>query len=99
MSNDTPFCALCGTPLTRTHQGDLDAWVCPTGHGLAVTLSEAYGVAQEDELAQLWERGKRAAAGVRHCPMCETAMPVVSLDSTTTSTPTAHPVTDRRRRR
>ena len=79
MSNDTPICALCGSALTRTHQGDLDAWVCPTGHGLAVTLSEAYVVAQEDELALLWQRGKTAAAGIRHCPMCESAMAVVSL--------------------
>ena len=79
MSNHTPICALCGSPLTRTHTGDLDAWVCPTGHGLAVTLSEAYVVAQEDELAVLWERGKSAAAGIRRCPMCENAMTVVSL--------------------
>ena len=50
------------------------------GHGLAVTLSEAYGVAQEDELAVLWQRGKSAAAGIRRCPMCESAMAVVSLD-------------------
>ena len=79
MSNHTPICGLCGSPLTRTHTGDLDAWVCPTGHGLAVTLSEAYVVAQGDELAVLWERGRSAAAGIRRCPMCETAMTVVSL--------------------
>ena len=79
VSNHTPICGLCGSPLTRTHTGDLDAWVCPTGHGLAMTLSEAYVVAQEDELAVLWERGKSAAAGIRRCPMCETAMTVVSL--------------------
>ena len=80
MSNDTPICARCGSALTRSQQDDLDAWVCPTGHGLAVSLSDADAVAQPDELARLWERGRSAAAGIRCCPLCEAAMAVVSLD-------------------
>jgi Zn-finger nucleic acid-binding protein len=80
MSTTSPACPLCGAALSRTHRGELDAWVCPTGHGLAITLSEAHGVAQEDELALLWQRGRSAAPGIRGCPMCEQAMAVVSLD-------------------
>jgi Zn-finger nucleic acid-binding protein len=82
MSTDAPLCALCGTRLTKTHHGALEAWVCPTGHGLGVVATESAPLSQE-----LWERGEAAAAGIRHCPRCETAMAVVSAHSADEETP------------
>jgi hypothetical protein len=46
-----------------THQGALDSWVCPAGHGLALTLSETYEWAQEDELGRLWQLATSATPG------------------------------------
>lgn len=55
MSLIQPSCPSCGGALVLTHQGTLDSWVCPAGHGLAMTLSESYERLQEDEIAKLWQ--------------------------------------------
>jgi Zn-finger nucleic acid-binding protein len=71
-------CPDCSAPLALTPNGSFDAWVCPAGHGLAATLSEAYERAQEDDLQQLWQLARTAGAGSRACPMCARPMASVS---------------------
>jgi Zn-finger nucleic acid-binding protein len=80
MSLSVPVCPSCGEALTLTHQGQLDTWVCPAGHGLGATLSEAYDVVQEDELAVLWQLARQATPSnsARRCPICE--QPMVSVE-------------------
>jgi hypothetical protein len=63
-----PSCPDCRTSLQLGSRGALDAWSCPAGHGLALTLSEAHGRLQDDELDQLWQRARSAAAGERPSP-------------------------------
>lgn len=60
MSVSHPLCPACGVNLVRTHTGALDTWVCPSGHGLSMTTSEAYERLQGDEIGQLWSRAKAA---------------------------------------
>ena len=79
VSNATPFCPVCGSALALSKDGEFNPWVCPNGHGLAATTSEAYEKAQEDELDLLWALAKKAAPGTRACPMCEQPMVVVDL--------------------
>jgi Zn-finger nucleic acid-binding protein len=68
--------------LVLTAEGELNTWVCPAGHGLALTLSEAHVRLQEDEIAQLWQaaRSARPAAAARPCPMC--AQPMAAIEVT-----------------
>ena len=72
-------CPDCSAPLALTANGSFDAWVCPAGHGLAATLSEAYERAQEDDLQLLWQLARSTATdGGRPCPMCARPMASVS---------------------
>ena len=43
-----PRCPACGVDLGLGSSGQLDRWSCPSGHGLAMTLSESYERLQED---------------------------------------------------
>lgn len=78
----TAKCPICQTDLRLVAEGDFNTWVCPDGHGLAATLTEAYVVAQEDDLKVLWQlarRGERTTSGARQCPMCaEPMIPVTA---------------------
>lgn len=74
----TANCPVCRASLQLTHHGSFDSWVCPAGHGLAATLSELYGRAQQDEIHQLWQLAGQAPVGERRCPMCERAMATVT---------------------
>lgn len=58
-----PRCPICAAELRLGSSGTLDHWSCPQGHGLAMTLTESYERLQEDEIALLWQRARRAAAG------------------------------------
>jgi len=80
MSLSHPTCPSCGGDLTLTHQGSLDTWVCPAGHGLAMTLSESYERLQEDEINSLWQRAKAATptGASRRSPT--TGAPMVSVE-------------------
>jgi Zn-finger nucleic acid-binding protein len=69
-------CAMCRADLVATRQGDTEAWVCPTGHGVALVASSAPTVAAA--LAGVWARADAAAPGIRHCPRCDGEMAVVS---------------------
>ena len=63
-----------------THTGELDTWVCPMSHGLAMTLTESYGRLQEDEIGSLWQLARAAeSVGQRHCPMCDRAMVAIDV--------------------
>ena len=79
----TASCPTCQSELQRTAHGEFNSWVCPSGHGLAATLSETYEVAQEDELHRLWELTRAAKAagttGTRACPMCTRPMVAVTV--------------------
>ena len=74
-----PQCPQCRSELQLGATGRLDAWTCPQGHGLGLTLSEAHERAQEDELSQLWEGAKSAELGQHICPMCDRGMTSVTI--------------------
>ena len=64
----------------------MDFWMCEQNHGVALTLSEAYETAQEDEMRLLWllATGKRPDVGhprpsTRGCPGCAAKMVTVDL--------------------
>ncbi len=58
-----PVCPHCASELRRGSHGEVDFWSCPELHGLAMTLSEAHGRLQNDEVARLWELARTAAPG------------------------------------
>ncbi|MEM7337387.1 MAG: hypothetical protein AAF467_02000 [Actinomycetota bacterium] len=82
MSFAEPICPDCPAPLVLTHTGTLDSWVCPTGHGLGLTLTESYEQLQEDEIRELWQLVRHPAAteANRACPMCRRAMRLVDAE-------------------
>src|SRR6056297_1651665 len=63
-----PRCPDCGSELELGSHGALDRWSCPSGHGLAMTLSESYEQLQEDEIARLWQLAREAEPGTRPSP-------------------------------
>jgi Zn-finger nucleic acid-binding protein len=75
----SPQCPHCRSELELDTTGRLDAWICPQGHGVGLTLSEAHERAQEDELSRLWEGAKTAEPGQHACPMCDRPMASVSI--------------------
>jgi Zn-finger nucleic acid-binding protein len=76
----SPQCPQCGGELQLGASGRLDAWTCPAGHGVGLTLSEAHERAQEDELSALWEAAKTASPGRHTCPVCDRPMANVTID-------------------
>lgn len=64
---DSPACPSCHAPLVL---GANAFWSCPNGHGVACTVTAAYGRVQEDEITRIWHGAEQAAAGSRACPMC-----------------------------
>ncbi len=63
-----PSCPHCGSQLDRGAEGDVDWWSCPRMHGLAMTLSEAHGRLQNDEMDRLWELARNAPRGPLRSP-------------------------------
>ena len=80
-----PACPTCLTELALQTDEQFDAWVCPTGHGLAFTLSEAYERLRDDEIHAIWRRARAdgVAESARRCPMCAGAMVAVQCESVT----------------
>lgn len=79
-------CPICQSKLLSHREGQLDVWMCEQNHGVALTLSEGYETAQEDEMRLLWllATGKRPDVGHprpsdRACPGCSMAMVTVDL--------------------
>jgi len=81
----SPACPTCREELTLQADDTFDAWVCPSGHGLAFTLSEAYERLREDEIHEIWQRARSAdvATSTRGCPMCGATMVAVPCESIT----------------
>ena len=67
---------MCGAKASRPGLGEIDIWVCPIGHGVAVPVPGAESAA----LTSLLERAEAAAAGTRCCPRCEGEMAVVLVE-------------------
>ena len=80
MSLDQPSCPKCGSALTKTADGALDTWVCPNGHGLGMTLTEAYGRLQEDEIHALWAAARAATVQSGPCPLCGRPMVTTTIE-------------------
>jgi hypothetical protein len=55
-----PKCPECGADLKLGPSGKLDAWSCPAGHGIALTLSEAYERLEDDEIHAIWKDSETA---------------------------------------
>jgi len=52
-------CPRCGTALTKgTQKTDLDVWACPNQDGVGITVSEAWGHLQDDEVKAIWNAAK-----------------------------------------
>jgi Zn-finger nucleic acid-binding protein len=77
--NPTCTCPTCGATLALRHEGALDAWTCPLGHGLGFTLTEAYERLPDDEIHTVWALARTATPGSRRCPMCGQPMVTVSV--------------------
>jgi Zn-finger nucleic acid-binding protein len=80
-----PACPTCRADLDLRHDGDFGAWVCPGGHGLACTLSEAYERLRDDEIHAIWHAANAAdpARSTRGCPMCAKTMVAVACGPVT----------------
>src|SRR6202008_2671410 len=79
----SPACPTCRAELDLRHDDGFDAWMCPNGHGLAFTLSEAYERVASDEIHAIWQRARAAdaVASTRGCPMCAQTMVAVGCGS------------------
>jgi hypothetical protein len=75
----TPKCRRCGAELRLGKSGEVDAWSCPAGHGLGITISEAHGRLQDDEIAKIWSAAKTAPAAGYSCPLCGDPMVGVTV--------------------
>jgi Zn-finger nucleic acid-binding protein len=76
----TPACPTCRSDLALTADRGFDAWVCPHGHGLAFTLSEAYARLADADIQEIWSAARYAPRGRRGCPMCEATMVTVPCE-------------------
>lgn len=74
-----PVCPTCAAALALEHDDDLDAWVCPNGHGLGFTVSEAYERIGDDEVKAIWQRARGSSPGSRACPICSSTMVAVQV--------------------
>jgi Zn-finger nucleic acid-binding protein len=79
-SPQTPACPSCHATLLLGANGLTSFWSCPNGHGVACTMTAAYGHVQQDEILKIWHGSEKAAAGDRACPMCGNAMLEVAVD-------------------
>jgi len=84
-----PTCPTCRAELELQADHSFDAWVCPAGHGLAFTLSEAYERLRDDEIRTIWRlantspRADGVRTSTRGCPMCSATMVAVLCDGIT----------------
>ena len=52
-------CPRCGSPLIKgTQKNDINVWACPNHDGVGMTLSEAWGHLQDDEVKAVWKAAK-----------------------------------------
>ena len=56
---NTYKCPRCRTALIKgVRKNDIDVWACPNHDGVAITLSEAWGHLQDDEVKAIWKAAK-----------------------------------------
>lgn len=73
----TPHCPTCGAEL-HLETGDLPAWLCPAGHGVAATLPAARKRVDDEVVTRAWAEARKASAGERSCPFCTKPMTPVA---------------------
>jgi len=98
MSEINYLCPQCRETLASIHVGDFDTWECKAGHGIGVTLTEAYGHFQEDEIHGIWKAARTAPKSSLQSPLSGQAMVAVTVvvdddEIEGNQGPGAHPVT------
>ena len=92
-----PRCPVCSADLRlggspgADGSDSFDAWTCPNGHGLAMTLSESYERLQSDEIAQIWQQARAAAPGPLPSPFSGTPMARVTVEADQDEVPEGEP--------
>jgi Zn-finger nucleic acid-binding protein len=79
-SPESPACPTCHATLVLGANGLTSFWSCPNSHGVACTMTAAYGHVQQDEILKIWHGSEKAAAGARGCPVCGKAMVEVAVE-------------------
>jgi hypothetical protein len=79
MSQIEYLCPHCRARLAAVTEGSLDAWSCPEGHGVGITLSETYGQFQEDEIRAIWKAASTAPTSSLLSPAMAKPMVAVTL--------------------
>jgi Zn-finger nucleic acid-binding protein len=69
-SPESPICPSCQAPLALGANGLTGFWSCPNGHGVACTVTAAYGHVDEAEIRAIWQGSASATPGSHSCPMC-----------------------------
>lgn len=91
MTAPTATCPTCSGELDLTAHDDLDTWVCSAGHGAGMTVTEAHGRLQEDEISQLWGQARQSGPGLRSCPLCGRPMAAVDVTADPDEVPDGQP--------
>lgn len=77
MSDASYSCPQCRAALVAVAKGEVDTWECADGHGVGLTLSEAYGHFQEDEIRAIWKEAQGAPQSALLSPLL--GHPMVSI--------------------
>lgn len=68
-------CPQCRAPLIKaTQENGIDCWACPSQDGFAITLSEAWGHLQDDEVKAIWKAAKTGQPSPLKSPVLGTDM-------------------------
>ena len=54
------------TLIKGTQKNDIDCWACPNHDGVGITVSEAWGHLQDDEVKAIWKAAKRVVSATAH---------------------------------
>ena len=73
-------CPRCRATLRKgTHKAGMDSWACPNHHGVAITLAEAWGHLQDDEIKAIWQAAKNGRPSGLKSPLRGTAMTRIEI--------------------
>lgn len=76
--DETALCPSCHAELVLGGNGPGGFWVCPNSHGMACTMTAAYGRVSDEEIRAIWHGSEHGWPSSRACPMC--ARPMVTVD-------------------
>jgi Zn-finger nucleic acid-binding protein len=79
MSISQPQCPVCHNALIRSTTENLDVWDCASGHGNAISTTEASHRIQDDEMALLMGGAAQGDLSERACPGCAATMRSVEI--------------------